>query len=222
LVVGLIISLPLWQRTAKKQSSAVQGRSTVGLKEALRLSGVKPILAGFFCYCSLEATAGLWASSYLVLQRGIGAETAAKWAALFYLGITIGRFLAGFITGKVGAKNMVRGGQALAGLGIIIIMLPFGNHWLLLGLVLVGLGCAPIFPSLLHQTPVNFGEDKSQAIMGMQMAAAYLGTTFMPLLFGFVGAKVGIGLYPLFLMAFVVVMWGMVEKSNRMKNCTAR
>ena len=110
----------------------------------------------------------------------------------------------------------------MAGLGIIIIMLPFGNHWLLLGLVLVGLGCAPIFPSLLHQTPVNFGEDKSQAIMGMQMAAAYLGTTFMPLLFGFVGAKVGIGLYPLFLMAFVVVMWGMVEKSNRMKNCTAR
>lgn len=168
----------------------------------------------------MEATTGLWASSYLVLQRGIGAETAAKWAALFYLGITIGRFFAGFITGKVGAKNMVRGGQALAGLGIIIIMLPFGNHWPLLGLVLVGLGCAPIFPSLLHQTPENFSEDKSQAIMGMQMAAAYLGTTLMPLLFGFLSAKVGIGFYPLYLMFFVVLMLIMVEKLNRMGSRT--
>lgn len=220
LVVCLIISLPLWKRTQKDPSLETKDNKTVGLKEAIRLPGVKPILVGFFCYCSLEATTGLWASSYLVLQRGIGAETAAKWAALFYLGITIGRFFAGFITGKVGAKNMVRGGQALAGLGIIIIMLPFGNHWPLLGLVLVGLGCAPIFPSLLHQTPENFGEDKSQAIMGMQMAAAYLGTTLMPLLFGFLSAKVGIGFYPLYLMFFVVLMLIMVEKLNRMGSRT--
>ena len=192
-----------------------------GLKEVIRLPGAKPILVGFFCYCSLEATAGLWASSYLVFQKGIRAQTAAKWAALFYLGITIGRFLAGFITAKVGAKNMVRGGQALAGLGLIIIMLPFGEQLSLLGLVLVGLGCAPIFPSLLHQTPVNFGEDKSQAIMGMQMAAAYLGTTIMPLLFGFVSEKAGIGFYPLYLMFFVVLMWIMVEKLNRLRSGTS-
>lgn len=220
LVVCLVISLPLWKTAQKNRSLETKRSNAVGLKEVIRLPGAKPILVGFFCYCSLEATTGLWASSYLVLARGITAQTAAKWAALFYLGITIGRFLAGFITGKVGTKNMVRGGQVLAGLGIVSIMLPLGNQWPMLGLLLIGLGCAPIFPSLLHQTPENFGADKSQAIMGMQMASAYLGTTLMPLFFGFISAKVGIGLYPLYLMFFVILMAIMVERVNRLKSRT--
>ncbi|NLW56613.1 MAG: MFS transporter [Firmicutes bacterium] len=216
-VFCLIISLPLWKMTQKDQGLEAKGNKVVGLKAASRQLGVKPILAGFFCYCSLEATAGLWASSYLVLKKGIGAQTAAKWAAIFYLGITTGRLLAGFITGNVGIKNMVRGGQVVAGFGIMIMMLPFGKQLSLLGLVLIGLGCAPIFPSLLHQTPENFGEDKSQTIMGMQMAAAYIGTTFMPLLFGFITEQVGMGFYPLYLMFFVLLMLIMVEKVNRIQ-----
>lgn len=217
LVVWLMMTLSLWKRTENAQNRGAKDSKAIGLREVIRLPGVKPILVGFFCYCSLEATAGLWASSYLVLQKGIEPGIAAKWAAIFYLGITAGRFLSGFITGRVGDKNMVRLGQALAGLGTVIIMLPFGNWWSFPGLVLIGLGCAPIYPSLLHATPVNFGADNSQAIMGMQMASAYVGTTFMPLLFGVLAEKVGLWSYSPYLMFFVVLMLIMVEKLNRIQ-----
>ncbi|HEY8345535.1 MAG TPA: MFS transporter, partial [Bacillota bacterium] len=222
LVLCLLMTLSLWEKSQKDKSRAEQENQALTLKEMLRLPGVKSALVGFFCYCSLEATTGLWASSYMVLQKGIDARTAAKWAAIFYLGITAGRFISGFITGKVGGKNMVRLGQALAGLGTLLIMFSSGNISAFLGLVLIGIGCAPIFPSLLHETPENFGEDKSQAIMGMQMASAYIGTTFMPLLFGFVAEKIGIWSYPLFLMIFVVVMLIMVEKLNRIQTKKGR
>lgn len=216
LVLCLFLSLPLWK---VKNASAKAGETiykAISLKETVRLPGAKAILTAFFCYCALEATTGLWASSYMVLYKGIHAETAAKWAALFYLGITMGRFISGFITDRLGDKAMVRSGQGIAALGIVLLMLPMGKSATLFGLIFIGLGCAPIYPSLLHETPVNFGTENSQAIMGIQMAYAYVGSTFMPPVFGFMAQNISVRLYPFYLIIFVILMFFMVEKMNRL------
>ena len=135
----------------------------------------------FFCYCALESTAGLWASSYLVEYRGIDTDTAARFASLFYLGITIGRFISGFISDKLGDKLLIRYGLVLILFGIVLVGLPMGTSITsLIGLVIIGLGCAPVYPSIIHATPTNFGSSNSQAIIGVQMASAYIGTTLMP------------------------------------------
>lgn len=216
LVLCLFLSLPLWK---VKNASAKAGETiykAISLKETVRLPGAKAILTAFFCYCALEATTGLWASSYMVLYKGIHAETAAKWAALFYLGITMGRLISGFITDRLGDKAMVRSGQGIAALGIVLLMLPMGKSATLFGLIFIGLGCAPIYPSLLHETPVNFGAENSQAIMGIQMACAYVGSTFMPPVFGFMAQNISVRLYPFYLIIFVILMFFMVEKMNRL------
>lgn len=215
LVICLVISLPLWNAKQESSGTETQKVKSLSLNETIKLPGAKAILIAFFCYCSLEATTGLWASSYMVLYKGINAETAAKWASLFYLGITAGRFVCGFVADKLGDKCMVRIGQAIIALGILLLLIPAGNTLTLMGLILVGLGCAPIYPSMLHKTPDNFGADKSQSIMGIQMASAYLGTTFMPPVFGLIAEYISISLYPVYLIIFVVLMFTMVERMNR-------
>ncbi|WP_310602085.1 MFS transporter [Anaerosporobacter sp.] len=215
LVIGLIFTLPLWKTKQVEKEEETQVAKSIGLTQAIKLPGAKSILVAFLCYCAVESTAGLWASSYMVLYKGINVETAAKWASLFYLGITMGRFACGFITDRLGDKRMVRLGQLLATIGIVVMLLPLGNIVTLIGLILLGLGCAPIYPSLLHATPDNFGADKSQSIMGMQMACAYVGSTLMPPIFGLLADKVTIQLYPFYLMVFVLLMVVMVERMNR-------
>ncbi len=210
----LLLSLPVWKKDGSAGISGGSAGKNVTARQVLRLPGAKAVLTAFFCYCSLESSAGLWASSYMVLNRGIAAETAAKWASIFYLGITIGRFLCGFVTDKVGDRNMIRIGQGLMISGVLVTLLPFGNVVCFLGLILIGLGCAPVYPCLLHATPQNFGKDKSQAIMGIQMACAYSGSTLMPPLFGLIAEHIGIALYPAYLMIFAAVMLLMVEKLN--------
>lgn len=216
LAVCLFFSLPLWKSFHTSSSQITQQeQQQLSLKDTLSLPGAKAILTAFFCYCAMEATTGLWASSYMVLYKNISVETAAKWASLFYLGITGGRFAAGFITDRLGDKNMVRLGLALAGLGTLLLLLPFGNGMTLAGLLIIGVGCAPIYPSLLHATPNNFGAEKSQSIMGMQMACAYIGTTLMPPLFGLIAQHISISLYPLYLLFFAAAMFIMVERVNK-------
>ena len=151
------------------------------------------------------------------MNRGIGKEMAATWASLFYLGITGGRFISGFITLKLKDKDMVRLGQTVAAIGIVILLLPLGNIGLVSGLILIGLGCAPIYPSLLHATPDNFGPELSQAIMGMQMASAYIGSTFMPPFFGLIAEHISIKMYPIFLVIILLTMVGMSEKLNKLR-----
>ena len=210
----LVFSLSLWKKKQAGQTECVKETKVLSFKELIRLPGAKPTLLAFFCYCALESTAGMWASSYMVLGKGLDAETAAKWASLFYLGITAGRFISGFITIKLGDRKMVTLGQVFIGAGVIALLLPFGNVCALIGLVLVGTGCAPIFPGLLHETPENFGADISQSIMGMQMACAYIGAALMPTLFGVV-ADYSIKLYPLFLLTYGVVIAFAVARLNR-------
>ena len=156
----------------------------------------------------------LWASSYLVQQRGMAAETAAGFASLFFLGITLGRLLSGFVSEKLGDKRLIRIGIFLILIGIGLCFLPWEGA-VLSGLAIIGLGCAPIYPSIIHATPFNFGANRSQAVIGVEMAGAYIGTTFLPPLFGWLASQTSIGLLPVYLLFFTLLMLGMTEGVNR-------
>jgi len=215
LVAILFITISLWKRN-KSQNDNENNESSQGnnFKELFHTAGVKQILIAFFCYCSLETTTGLWGSSFLVMERNISPETAARWISLYYIGITFGRFISGFLTMKLNNRQMVRLGQGFIACGIIALILPVG--WFLLpGFFIIGLGCAPIYPSLLHETPRNFGSEKSQAIMGIQMASAYIGTTFMPPLFGQITTYFGFNIFPLFIGGILIINITMVELLNK-------
>ena len=211
----LFLTLPMWKKNDLPQPGKADdaGRMTRG--QVLRLPGAKALLVAFFCYSSVESTAGLWASSYMTLQRGVPPETAARWASIFYLGITLGRFAIGFITDRVGDRNMIRIGQGCIILGVLTMLIPGSNTVSFAGLILAGLGCAPVYPCLLHETPVNFGTENSQTMMGFQMACAYTGSTLMPPLFGLIAGRVSIGLYPVYLLFFAVTMLLTAERMNR-------
>ncbi len=216
LTAGLFLSLPLW-REKKGAAGADGGRSgpALGLKGALRIPGVPFILLAFFAYCAAETTAGLWASTYLVEVRGVDPQTAARFASLFYLGITFGRFLNGFVADRLGDRKLIRVGAAVMAAGAAMILMPV-NALALAGLVVFGLGCAPVYPSIIHSTPFNFGAENSQAIIGVQMASAYTGSTFMPPLFGLIAGAAGVRVYPFFLAAFIALLATMTERINRL------
>lgn len=216
LVTILIFSLPLW----KNQSEDEDAKSKVlSVKQAFRIKGVPQVMLAFFGFCALEATAGLWASSYMVEFRGVDVETAASFAALFYLGETAGRFLNGFVADKYGDKQMIRVGIIGMIIGIVMVLLPFkDNYASLVGLVVIGLGAAPVYPCIIHSTPANFGRENSQALVGIQMASAYVGATFMPPIFGVIAQYINIGLYPVYLAVLAVLMLCMTESMNKKVN----
>ena len=217
LTVLLFLSLPLWRKTAAG-GPAGDNAPLLGLRGAVRIPGVPNILLAFFAYCGAETTAGLWASSYLAGVRGVAPETAAGFASLFYLGITFGRFLNGFVADRLGDRRMIRIGALVMGAGTLLILLPLPSPLpALAGLLIFGLGCAPVYPSIIHATPLNFGAENSQAIIGVQMASAYVGTTFMPPLFGLLANAISLRLFPLFLAALLLLLAVMTEKLNRLK-----
>ena len=213
LTAVLLLSLRLWKRPQANVEGADFKRHPI--PELLRRPGVPQVLLCFFCYSALEATAGMWAASYCTLVRGIDAETAARWASLFYVGITIGRGVCGFLTMKISDQNMIRLGQALIAAGVVLILAPLGQGTLFAGLITVGLGCAPIYPSIIHETPVNFGRDVSMSMTGLQMATAYVGSCLMPPLFGLLAQYVTPMLYPWFLAVILALMFVMAESLHR-------
>lgn len=232
----LFISLPLWKsRTDEKegeiepkgaeaeqiqtdQTKAASSKA-LSLREILRIKGAPYILITFFAYSAMETTTGLWASSYLVQYLLMEPEKAAKFASFFYLGITVGRFLCGFVADRMGDKALIRLGSGIAGAGILLVLIPFPvTTPALLGLVIIGFGCAPVYPAIIHSTPFYFGKENSQALIGIQMACAYVGSTFMPPLLGTLAARIGIWLYPVFLLVFEVLMVLTSEKLNRIQN----
>lgn len=215
LTVVLFASLPMWKKRVTDDENGEEVKSK-GIVGSLKIKGVPMVLVMFFGYCALEATAGIWASSYLVEYKGTDAETAARFASLFYIGITVGRFVCGFVADKIGDRNLIRIGLAVITAGLVMIMLPVSvNAVALVGLVVVGIGCAPIYPSVIHATPANFGRENSQAIIGIQMASAYVGTTFMPPLFGVIAENINIGLYPFYMAVFAVLMVVCSEMLNK-------
>lgn len=222
----LLISLPLW-RDRRSGSGAADGESPapdapaekavqqpekpLSLKQIAAIPGAKEVMVTFFCYCALEQTAGLWASSYLALHEGLSSETAAFYASLFFIGITIGRGGSGFLTMRFSDTQMIRLGQGLILAGVLILFLPLEGT-ALPGLIIIGLGCAPVYPCVIHSTPAHFGADKSQAVIGVQMACAYVGTLLMPPLFGLIANHISISLFPFYLLAILVLMAAMHER----------
>ena len=200
----LLLSLPLW----KKGDGQEEGEKAkpLGLKEIFAIPGAKPLLLAFFCYCALEQTMGLWAGSYLALYRGFTPERAAGFTGLFFLGITLGRALNGFLTIRFSDSFLTRTGFVIIALGIAAVLLPLGDAMALAGLVLVGLGCAPVYPCIIHATPARFGAERSQAVIGILMAGAYLGNCLMPPLFGLIANHISIGLLPPYLLLLLAVM----------------
>lgn len=213
LTAVLLLSLPLWNRKSNTScgNETVQEKS-LSLRQVFSIPGAKEIMITFFCYCALEQTTNLWASSYLVLYQGLSPEAAASLASLFFIGITVGRFLSGFLTFKLSDTQMIRLGQGFIAAGIFSLFLPLGKITSLLGLILIGLGCAPIYPSIIHSTPANFGKERSQAMIGVQMASAYVGTCLMPPIFGFIANHISVSLFPVYMLAILVLMVIMHEK----------
>lgn len=218
LVAVLLVSFPLWRKaqgTGREAGVDAPRGAPLSMRGVLALPGAKATLVSFFCYCGIETTVGLWGSTFLVVSRGVATDTAARWISLYYIGITLGRLVSGVLSTRLSFVRMVRMGQAMIAAGIVILLLPLSGWPLLVGLFCVGLGCAPIYPTLLHQTPESFGEDNSQVIMGIQMATAYVGSTFMPPLFGLLGAALGYGLLPFYVGVLLVLMVAMVQRLYR-------
>ena len=210
----ILLSLPLWKGRVTAEPSGEKVRP-MSIAELVRLPGAKEIMITFFCYCALESTAGLWASSYLVFHHGLSEETAAACAALFYIGITAGRALNGFIAERFTDTVLTRAGFVIMALGVVTLLLPLGEVAAQIGLVILGMGCAPTYPCIIHATPIRFGREKSQAFIGVQMASAYMGSTLMPPLFGLIANHISVGLYPMYMTAILLLMAVMHERVVR-------
>lgn len=211
----LLATLPVWKVNQKKVGAA-DGAKSIGLSGALKIKGVPTLLIGFFAYCAAEATVMNWASTYMVEAKGIAAEQAARFASLFFIGITVGRFIGGFLMNKLGDRRMIILGTCILSCGILSLVIPVQNPTVsLAGFIIIGLGCAPIYPCIIHSTPSNFGAENSGAIIGIQMASAYVGSTFIPPLFGLLGNSISFQILPAYLAIFIIVMIIMTELTFR-------
>ena len=214
LSAAILLSLPLWKKQPNAASEEASSKP-LSIKQIFAIPGAKEVVIAFFCYCGLEQTAGLWASSYLVLKDGLDPERAASLASLFYIGITAGRAVSGFLTYKFSDTNMIRLGEVVLAVGVVVMLLPMGYIATMVGLILVGLGCAPIYPSVIHSTPEHFGTENSQALVGVQMASAYVGCLLLPPLFGIIANHINAKWLPWYLAAILVVMVIMCEILNK-------
>ncbi|MER2225453.1 MAG: MFS transporter [Carnobacterium sp.] len=217
LVIVLFLSLPLW-KTEVSDSTVKKSRedSYLSLKDTLKIKGLKYMLITFICYCALEQTVALWSTTYLVAAKGISPIIGAKFTSLFFLGITAGRFISGLFSDKLGDKKLIQMGSLLTIVGILFMLFANTVEFMTLaGLLIIGLGCAPIYPSIIHATPDNFGKGNSQAVIGVQMASAYIGSTFMPPLFGLFSEILTIRILPIYLLFFALLMLFSFKKVNQ-------
>ena len=219
LSVILFVSLPLWKER-NGQPQGTEPRKPLTLKQIFRIPGIREVMIAFFCGCAMETVVGLWASSYFVVKNQLPADLAASYASLFFIGMTVGRAISGFLTYKMNDTQMIRLGSSLIALGIVVMLLPMGIVSGIVGLVIIGLGCAPVYPCIIHSTPAHFGEENSQAIIGVQMASAYSGVLLLPTLFGVVANYLSAALLPVYLIPVLGMMIWMYEKLVRLHpNC---
>ncbi len=214
IAVIMLITLPLWKVNDTKPENKPEKVKSIGIIDAIKIKGVATLLIGFFSYCATESTVMAWACTYLVEAKRIDEPTAAAFASSFFIGMTVGRFLSGFVMDKLGDRKMILLGTSVLTLGILILLIPSSNYVIsLIALIVSGLGCAPIYPCIVHSTPNNFGAENSGAIIGIQMACAYLGSTLMAPFFGVVGKYIGFNLLPVYMLIFAVLMIVMLEKT---------
>ncbi len=209
----ILLTLPLWKINAKADSEKTDTKP-LGIRGALKISGVPFILTGFMAYCAAESTAMLWASSFMEGVHGMTKDKAAACGSLFFIGITAGRFISGFISDKIGDMKIIKTGICIALTGIMMLVFP-AKILSVIGFVIIGLGCAPIYPCIIHSTPENFGAENSQGIIGIQMASAYVGSTFMPPLFGVIASHIGLRIMPAYLALFFILLYFMIIKTQK-------
>lgn len=214
LTAVLLLSIPMWKKSSSESSGSEQ-KAPLTLKQVVTIPGAKEVMLAFFCYCALEQTAILWGSSYLVVHDGMQEELAASLASLYLIGLTLGRGLNGFLTYKINDEMLIRLGQGMIALGIVIMLLPLGAAASFIGLLLTGFGSAPVYPCIIHSTPAHFGEENSQALIGVQMASAYVGICVMPPIFGIIARYLTAFLLPWYMGGILLVMVLMCEKLNR-------
>ena len=216
LTAVIFLSLPMWKPRPDAVDENGKSAAPLTFRQIFAIPGAKEVLLAFFCYCAAEQTAILWSATYLVRHVGMAEEIAASFASMFLIGLTIGRALSGFVTYKLNDTNMIRLGGGIMVFGVILMVLPLGQFAAMAGLMLFGLGCAPIYPCIIHSTPDHFGAENSQAIIGVQMAAAYVGICLMPPLFGLIANHITVSLLPLYLALITVLMIVMCERLNRL------
>ena len=209
LTIFLAFSKKAW--IVKESKNETETSKALSIKEIFKIPGVIQVSLAFFCFCALESTTGMWATSFLVYQKGVHPDIAVKFGGLFYMGITIGRAFSGFLTIKFNDKQMIRGGSLIMFIGLIILLLPLNNNFALLGIILVGLGSSPVYPCIIHSTPHNFGVENAQAITGVQMASAYVGILIVPPIFGIIASHIAFGLYPMYILFILIGMIMMYE-----------
>lgn len=207
----LLLSLPFWKRSAQ-----VDNAKPLPLKKVLIIPGAKQVMLSFFCYSAVEQTAALWSASYLTLHVGFSPDLSATLGSLFFLGITVGRAISGFVTIKFNDTTMIRLGFGIIAIGIVLLLLPMSQIVSMIGLLMIGFGCAPIYPCMMHSTPAHFGAERSQALMGIQTASAYVGTALMPPLFGLIADHISIGLMSVYLLVMLTLMMTSHQKLTRL------
>ena len=216
IAIILLSTLSIWKNNNSTDKEMIEKSNSLSIIGAINIKGVPYLLIGFFSYCAAEGTAMAWSCTYLVEVKKIDEPTSAAFASCFFIGMTIGRFLGGFIMDKLGDRNMILLGTSIALLGVAFLLIPTTNHYIsLIGLIIIGLGCAPIYPCIIHSTPFNFGAENSGSIIGIQMASAYMGTTFIPPLFGILGKTFSFIVFPLYVSVFILTMILMIEKTFR-------
>lgn len=207
LTACLFFSLPIWKRSGDSFEAEVQQSDPLTLRQIFAMPGAKALILTFFCYCAMEQTAGQWAASYFFGHFGLKEELCALFASMYYTGITVGRFINGFLTVHFTDRTLVRAGSGLIIAGLLVMMLPFGWFFAVFGMLLIGLGSAPVYPCVIHATPTFFGASNSQAVIGVEMASAYVGICVMPPVFGFIADWIGIWVLPIFLLVITAVMF---------------
>ena len=203
LAIVLLMTLNLWGGEKAKEEE--RSAKVLSVRQVLALPGAKQGMFGFTCYCAVESTFMLWSATYLVMQRGLDAATAASMGGLFFIGMTVGRGISGFIAMKLTPKQMVRLGQVMMTLGCLLLFVP-GRSIAIFGLLFMGLGCAPVYPNIVQDTPRNYGAENSQAVIGVQMAFAYIGSLTMPTVFGWMAEVLGYGVLPVFALVITAAM----------------
>ena len=212
----MFVTLPLWGKVSHASADELHGGPIeIDNRAAIRKRGAIFAVLSFFFYCAAEASVGLWAATYFVSVRGVDPSVAASWGSLFFFGIMGGRMISGLLAMRVKERTLINIGLIIAVAGALLLALPLPQVFSLAGLLLFGLGCAPVFPNLIHITPQRFGAQYSQAIIGLQMASAYVGATLMPPVVGWIGQSIGFTGLPYYLLACIALLYMTIIVCNK-------